>query len=122
MHVVPSLRAAVLLAAQEKLGQGHYNPATTRVLHLAHNPAAEAERAQEQARTAELTGENAALKAHLAELKAAQRGGSGGSGGQSAQDKALVVAGAELAVAQHRVRQRSCVLLRCAWVWSSEAC
>ena len=88
---------------QEKLGQGHYNPATTRVLHLVHNPAAEAEKAQERARNAELAGENAALKAQLAQLKTAQSREGRRPGGQPAEDPALVAVGAQLAVAQHRV-------------------
>ena len=92
------------LGMQEKLGQGHYNPATTRVLHLVHNPAAEAEKGQERARAAQLTGENAALKVQLAQLKTAQSRDSSGSAGQPAEDPALVAVGAQLAVAQHRVR------------------
>ena len=93
----------MLYGLQEKVGQGHYNPTTTRVLHLVHNPASEAQKAQERARAAELTSENAALKAQLAGLKAAQDQDPSQAGEPVQKDKALAVAEAELTVSQHRV-------------------
>eukprot|EP00887_Chlorella_sp_A99_P005609 scaffold1.g5609.t1 len=56
---------------QERLGRGEYNPATTRVLHLKHNPETEVQRELRDTRVAELEAENGALRSTLAALEAA---------------------------------------------------
>ena len=85
---------------QEKLGQGHFNATTTRVLHMVHNPAADAEKAQERAQLAELQSTNTALRATLQGMQAASEG----PAGDEAAARSRAVSEAELAIAQHKVR------------------
>ena len=84
------------------MGQGHFNATTTRVLHMVHNPAAEAVRAAERAQLAELQGANAALRATLQRLQAAA--GDNSTAGDAAAAHSRAVTEAELAIAQQKVR------------------
>ena len=90
-----------MLLPQEKLGQGQYNTATTRVLHMVHNPALEAGRLADRAQLAELQSANTALKATLQSLQAAA--GDNSTSGDAAAVHSRAVTDAELAVAQQKV-------------------
>lgn len=82
--------------AQERLGRGEYNPATTRVLHFVHNPETEARREADTAQISQLQAEAAALRAELAVLKS----------GASASDPtapATAVAAAEKTLLERKV-------------------
>ncbi|KAG2488979.1 hypothetical protein HYH03_012420 [Edaphochlamys debaryana] len=68
-------RAADSLAAEERLGRGELIRAGgLRVLHLRHNPEAEARAEEREAATTRLAAENEALRAHVGELEAAAAG------------------------------------------------
>ena len=99
---------------QEKLGQGHYNAATTRVLHMVHNPAADAERGAERAQLAELQSANTALTATLQSLQAAA--GDGGTSLDATATHSRAVTEAELAIAQQKVRGSATALQLCSAV------
>lgn len=73
-----------------------YNPANTRVLHLVHNPEAEARREHEAARIGELEAESAMLRAQLQALQPKEAVG-------GAESMATAVAAAEKTVLEQKV-------------------
>lgn len=82
---------------ESRLGQGLFDPATTRVLHLRDNPESAARKAEAEDRAALLEAENRALRAQL------DAAGTGGAGAAAAA--AAAVADAEKVVAERRVRE-----------------
>ncbi len=98
-----------LARLQACVAAGDFNPATTRVLHLAANPATERRRIDNEATIARLQAECVALRHQL--QSAAGGGGAGGAGGGGAASAeagmALAQKEAELAMAQRQVSQLS---------------
>jgi hypothetical protein len=71
---------------QTCVAAGDYNPATTRILHMAANPASERRRLDAEASIARLQAECDALRRQLTAARGSGRdgGGGGGSGGGTA--------------------------------------
>ncbi|KAL3148911.1 hypothetical protein ABBQ32_001779 [Trebouxia sp. C0010 RCD-2024] len=90
-----------LAVAQEKLGKGEYNKATTKVLHFKKNPEALAVEALEQKQCSTLEAENAALKGQLQKLEQQSLSAAGGHVEAGSIDTA--VREAQISVLQRQV-------------------
>ena len=88
-------------AAQEKLGRGEFNKATTKVLHFKRNPEAIAVEKLEHSKCSALQAENAALKGQLQKLEEQSGGGARAGSVDSA------VKEAQISVLQHKVISES---------------
>lgn len=106
--------AGEVASLQERLGRGELGRgAGVRVLHLRHNPEAEAQRSRKEAELARLAAENDALRTHVSEMEqqlaaaaaaaAVSAGGPGGPGSQHQQGGPASPSGAPRAAAAEGV-------------------
>ena len=85
---------------QERVGRGEYNPDTTKVLHMRHNPETELHAAVKEARIAELESENDALRQNVQRLEQQQQNQGHGSSSPSLAGAQGLSVGGSLRVAQ----------------------
>lgn len=90
------------------MGKGEYNQATTRVLHLVHNPEAEAFKEQQAARIANMQAE---IKALQNQLHSAE--GTNGQTGSEDQSRSQAVASAEMHLLKLKVNKSNNARFMC---------
>ncbi|KAK9800790.1 hypothetical protein WJX73_003823 [Symbiochloris irregularis] len=95
--------ASQVAELQERVGKGEYNPETTRVVHMIHNPETEAHAQAQADKIAGLEAHNAALQQELQKLEEASGTGRGEGGNDAAVARSVAVLEAQGALLQLKV-------------------